>query len=87
MPIENDDITNADESKRLPDENPKPVKGAYKDYPEGKPDLGGSRLEAIEADHLDHEHEGRFAEGNIAAKDEEDTTELDGSNANNLRTK
>ncbi|GGK86843.1 hypothetical protein ACD591_18350 [Rufibacter glacialis] len=87
MPIENDNITNADESRRLPDENPTPMKGAKKDYPEGKPDLGGSPLEAIEADHLDSEPEGRLAEGNVAAEDEEDTTRLDGSNANNLRTK
>ncbi|WP_207431984.1 hypothetical protein [Sabulibacter ruber] len=88
MPIENDNITNADESKRLPDSNPSPVKGPKSDYDEvAKPDLGGSPLQAQEADFLDHEHEGKFSEGNIAAEDEEDTTQLDGSNANNLRTK
>ncbi|WP_181304043.1 hypothetical protein [Rufibacter sp. XAAS-G3-1] len=88
MPIENDNITNADESKRLPDDNPTPVKGAPAHHDEtAKPDLGGSRLQAIEADFLDQEPEGRFSEGNVAAEDEEDTTNLDGSNANNLRTK
>ncbi|KAA3436866.1 hypothetical protein [Rufibacter hautae] len=88
MPIQNNNITNSDESKRLPDENPDPVKGSKtEDDQTAKPDLGGSRLQAIEADFLDHEPEGRFSEGNVAAEDEEDTTELDGSNANNLRTK
>ncbi|MBC3540088.1 hypothetical protein ACFSC6_17005 [Rufibacter sediminis] len=88
MPIENDNITNSDESKRLPDDNPTPMKGAKtEDDAIAKPDLGGSRLQAMEADFLDPEPEGRFSEGNVAAEDEEDTTRLDGSNANNLRTK
>ncbi|WP_205499891.1 hypothetical protein [Rufibacter psychrotolerans] len=88
MPIENNNITNADESKRLPDSNPSPFTGAKtEDDQVAKPDLGGSPLQAQEADFLDHEPEGRLAEGNVAAEDEEDTTELDGSNANNLRTK
>lgn len=63
-----DQITNADESKKLPDDNPDPVEGA-------------------QTDEFDREPEGTAAEGNVAAKKEEETRELDGSNANNLRTK
>ncbi|MCX2741308.1 hypothetical protein [Pontibacter anaerobius] len=70
-PKEDDIITNADESKRLPDENPEPLKGVKKE----------------ESEILDNEPEGKEEGGNVAAKNEEDTRELDGSNANNLRTK
>ncbi|KAA9340701.1 hypothetical protein [Adhaeribacter soli] len=67
-PFEKDKITNSDESKRLPDDNPEPVEG-------------------MKTDNLDTEPEGNIEEGNVAAKKEEDTRKLDGSNANNLRTK
>ena len=70
-PKEDDIITNADESKRLPDENPEPLTGVRKK----------------EVDILDTEYEGKEEGGNVAAKNEEDTRKLDGSNANNLRTK
>lgn len=70
-PKEDDIITNADESRRLPDENPEPLEGVKKE----------------EQDILDKEPEGKEEGGNVAAKDEKDTRELDGSNANNLRTK
>jgi len=63
-------ITNSDESKRLPDENPEPLTGMKK-----------------EVDILDREYEGKEKAGNVAAKNEEDTRKLDGSNANNLRIK
>lgn len=71
MPGEDDIITNADESKRLPDENPEP--------------LEGTKTEST--DILDQEYEGKEEAGNVAAKDEADTHKLDGSNANNMRTK
>ncbi len=64
-------ITNADESKRLPDENPEPLTGHKKE----------------EVDILESEYEGKEEAGNVAAKEEEDTRKLDGSNANTLRTK
>jgi len=67
-PDEKDQITNADESKKLPDDTPEP-------------------LEPTKTDDLDLEPEGNIEEGNIAAKNEEDARKLDGSNANNLRTK
>ena len=67
-PDDKDFITNSDESKRVPDDNPEP-------------------LEGIKTDDLDLKPEGNIAEGNVAAKKEEDTRQLDGSNANNLRTK
>ena len=67
-PDDKDQITNSDESKKLPDDNPEP-------------------LEGIKTDELDLKPEGTVAEGNVAAKNEEDTRKLDGSNANNLRTK
>lgn len=70
-PKEDDIITNADESKRLPDENPEPLTGTKKE----------------EVDILDKEYEGKEKAGNVAAKNEEETRKLDGSNANNLRTK
>ncbi|WP_439880531.1 hypothetical protein ACSX1A_15395 [Pontibacter sp. MBLB2868] len=70
-PKEDDIITNADESKRLPDENPEPLLGTKKK----------------EVDIMDGEYEGKEEAGNVAAKKEEDTRKLDGSNANNLRTK
>lgn len=78
-PKEDDIITNADESKRLPDENPEPLEGVKKDEVEIK----YPKTEDI----LENEPEGREEGGNVAAKDEEDTRKLDGSNANNLRTK
>ena len=67
-PDDKDQITNADESKRLPDDNPEP-------------------LEGVKTDDLDLNPEGTVSEGNVAAKEEEDTRKLDGSNANNMRTK
>ena len=67
-PDDKDQITNSDESNKLPDDNPEP-------------------LEGIKTDDLDLKPEGNIAEGNVAAKNEEDTRKLDGSNANNLRTK
>ncbi|AKD05520.1 hypothetical protein PKOR_04700 [Pontibacter korlensis] len=70
-PNEKDIITNADESKRLPDENPEPLTGTKKK----------------ETDILETGFEGKEAGGNAAAKNEDDTRELDGSNANTLRTK
>jgi hypothetical protein len=78
-PKEDDIITNADEGKRLPDENPEPLKGVKKDELE----IRTPKSEDI----LDPEPEGKEIGGNIAAKNEEDTRKLDGSNANNLRTK
>lgn len=70
-PREDDYITNSEESERLPEENPEPLEGLKKE----------------EHDILDPEPEGKEEGGNAAAKNEEDTRELDGSNANNLRTK
>ncbi|MCC9168024.1 hypothetical protein [Pontibacter harenae] len=71
MPKEDDHITNSDESKRLPDENPEPLEGTKKE----------------QTDILESGFEGKEAGGNAAAKNEEDTRKLDGSNANSLRTK
>ncbi|MBA9078614.1 MULTISPECIES: hypothetical protein [Rufibacter] len=88
MPIEKDNITNAKDSQRLPEENPTPNQGNQSEAEEiAKPDRGGSGTQAIEADYLDAVPEGSHAEGNIAADNEEDAWKLDGSNANNLRTK
>lgn len=75
-PKEDDIITNADEGKRLPDENPEPLEGTKKD-----------EVETRSVDILDNEYEGKEEAGNVAATNEEDTRKLDGSNANNLRTK
>ncbi|MDX5482867.1 MAG: hypothetical protein LPK07_14400 [Hymenobacteraceae bacterium] len=42
-PKEEDIITNADESKRLPDENPEPLKGAQKEEVDiERPEEGGN---------------------------------------------
>ncbi|WP_377131182.1 hypothetical protein [Rufibacter roseus] len=88
MPIENDNITNADESKRLPDENPTPNEGHQSTGEEiAKPDRGGSKIQAQETDYFDPAPEGSKEVGNIGAENEEDAWKLDGSNANNLRTK
>jgi len=76
LPREDDFITNADEGKRLPDENPEPLEGVKKE-----------EVKTIPTDIFESEPEGKEEGGNIAAKDEDDTRELDGSNANNLRTK
>lgn len=70
-PREDDFITNSEESDRLPDENPEPLEGTKTE----------------DHDILDTEHEGVEEGGNVAAKEEEDTRKLDGSNANNMRTK
>lgn len=70
-PKQDDFITNSDESKRLPDENPEPLTGTKKS----------------EVDIMDNTYEGKEVGGNVAAEKEEDTRKLDGSNANNLRTK
>ena len=40
-----------------------------------------------ENDELDKRYEGIMEGGNVAAEDEEDTDNIDGTNANNLRTK
>ncbi|MDB5262599.1 MAG: hypothetical protein JWQ14_1880 [Adhaeribacter sp.] len=40
-----------------------------------------------ETDELDNRYEGVREGGNVAAEDEKETDKLDGSNANNLRTK
>ena len=40
-----------------------------------------------ETDEVDKNYEGSRQAGNIAAADEKTTNQLDGSNANNLRTK
>ncbi|MGV3538453.1 MAG: hypothetical protein ACO1OQ_01495 [Rufibacter sp.] len=88
MPIEKDSLTNAEESKRLPEENPTPTQGNQSQAEEiAKPDRGGSGTQAKESDYLDHEPEGSRAEGNIAADNEEAAWKLAGSHANNLRTK
>lgn len=70
-PRDDDFITNSEESERLPDENPEPLESTKTE----------------EHDILDPEPEGAEEGGNVAAKEEEDTRELDGSNANNMRTK
>ncbi|GAA4302844.1 hypothetical protein [Nibribacter koreensis] len=88
MPIDQDMITNSDESKKLPDSNPSPTTGNHSEAENiAKPDIGGDPLQAKETDYLDTEPEGEQSEGNVAARNEEDTHNLDGSNANNLRTK
>ncbi len=78
-PKSDDIITNADEGKRLPDENPEPLKGVKKDELEIK--------QPKQTDQMDNEREGKEQAGNVAAKDPADTKKLDGSNANNLYTK
>jgi hypothetical protein len=40
-----------------------------------------------ENDEMDKDYEGTRDAGNVAAADEKETDKLDGSNANNLRTK
>lgn len=69
-PLEEESITNADESKKLPDDNPDPLQGNQTD-----------------TDIFDREYEGKEDAGNIGAENEWDTEQLDGSTANNLRTK
>lgn len=64
-------ITNADESRRLPDENPEPL----------------THMKKAETDIIERGFEGKEDGGNAAAKTEEETRKLDGSNANTLRTK
>ncbi|MCC9136367.1 hypothetical protein ACFSKU_05905 [Pontibacter silvestris] len=71
-------ITNSDESKRLPDENPEPLTHTK---------MGKHGNDIYNEDIKEVEPEGKEDGGNIAAKKEEDTRKLDGSNANNLRTK
>ncbi|GAB3823256.1 hypothetical protein [Pontibacter rugosus] len=70
-PKADDIITNSDEGKRLPDSNPEPLTGTKKK----------------EVDILETGFEGKEEGGNAAARNEEDTRKLDGSNANTLRTK
>ena len=48
-------------------------------------DLPVSQL--AENDEMDKDYEGTRDAGNVAAADEKETDKLDGSNANNLRTK
>ena len=67
-PDDKNQVTNADESKKLPDANPEP-------------------FQTTQTDEVDLKPEGTIAEGNVAAKTEEETRQLDGSNANNMRTK
>lgn len=54
-PREDDFITNSDESKVVPDENPEPLEGIKTDEPDPKPDKSGSTE----------------SEGNTATKKEE----------------
>lgn len=51
------------------------------------PDDNPEPLEGMKADEFDTEEEGKEVGGNVAARNEADTQRLDGSNANNLRTK
>ncbi len=67
-PKEDDNITNADESKKLPDANPDPLQGN-------------------QTDEFDPTYEGQEDAGNAGAVIEWDAEQLDGSTANNLRTK
>ncbi len=67
-PKENEQITNADESKVLPDANPDPLSGNQTDI-------------------IDLEYEGKEEVGNVGAENEWDAEQLDGSTANNIRTK
>lgn len=53
-------------------------------------ELPGANSEIMppqETDELDTHYEGVREAGNVAAEDEKETDNLDGSNANNLRTK
>ncbi|MDQ3292295.1 MAG: hypothetical protein M3Q05_13490 [Bacteroidota bacterium] len=67
-PKENEQITNADESRILPDSNPDPLTGN-------------------QMDSFDQEYEGKEEAGNVGAENEWDAEQLDGSNANSIRTK
>ncbi len=88
MPIEKDIITNSDEGKRLPDDTPTPNEASQSEDDEiAKPDLEGTKSQAKETDYLDLEPEGTKAAGNVAAGTEKGARQLDGSNANSLRTK
>lgn len=69
-PQENEQITNADESKVISNNPPDPLPSTQTD-----------------TDIFDREYEGKEDVGNIGAENEWDTEQLDGSNANNLRTK
>jgi len=46
-----------------------------------------SESQLAENDEIDKNYEGNRDAGNVAATDEKGTNKLDGSNANNLRTK
>lgn len=72
-------ITNSDESRRLPDNNPEPLTHTKLE--------SHNKKEMYSEDINETEPEGKEEAGNVAAKTEEDTRKLDGSNANNLRTK
>ncbi|QMU30066.1 hypothetical protein [Adhaeribacter radiodurans] len=67
-PKEDEQITNSDESKVLPDANPDPLTGNQTDI-------------------YDAEYEGKEEAGNVGAENEWDAEQLDGSTANNIRTK
>lgn len=67
-PKDEEAVTNADESNKLPDDNPDPIAGN-------------------QTDSFDQEYEGKEEAGNVGAENEWDAEQLDGSNANNLRTK
>lgn len=67
-PKENEQITNADESKKLSDANPDPLSGNQTDM-------------------FDPEYEGQEDVGNVGDENEWNAEQLDGSTANNLRTK
>ncbi len=67
-PKPDQNITNTDDSHKLPDANPDPLDGNQTDV-------------------FDPEYEGREEAGNVGAETEWDAEQLDGSNANNIRTK
>ncbi|RDC64465.1 hypothetical protein [Adhaeribacter pallidiroseus] len=69
-PLDNDAITNADESNVIANNNPDPLPSQQTD-----------------ADIFDQEYEGKEEAGNVGAENEWDAEQLDGSTANNLRTK
>lgn len=69
-PLEDEPITNADESKVISNDSPDPLQSHQTD-----------------TDVFDREYEGKEEVGNVGAENEWDAEQLDGSTANNLRTK
>ena len=71
-----------------PTPNPiEPDKITNADESKELPGVNSSIQSPRETDELDTRYEGVREAGNIAAEDEKETDKLDGSNANNLRTK